>query len=102
MSDNILELKHITKLYPGVVALNDVSLEVRRGEILALADQPEDRGSDTEVHQVFHNNVTCVFGSCEACFYHCESGLHKEDQRGADQHPYCVYCGKFHNNIPPS
>ena len=26
----------------------------------------------------------------------------KEDQRGADQHPYCVYCGKFHNNIPPS
>ena len=35
MSDNILELKHITKLYPGVVALNDVSLEVRRGEILA-------------------------------------------------------------------
>ena len=26
MSDNILELKHITKLYPGVVALNDVSL----------------------------------------------------------------------------
>ena len=36
MSDNILELKHITKLYPGVVALNDVSLEVRRGEILAL------------------------------------------------------------------
>ena len=48
-------------------------------------------GSDTEVHQVFHNNVTCVFGSCEACFYHCESGLHKEDQCGADQHPYCVY-----------
>lgn len=34
--DNILELKHITKLYPGVVALDDVSLTVRRGEILAL------------------------------------------------------------------
>ena len=39
MSDNILELKHITKLYPGVVALNDVSLEVRRGEILALVGE---------------------------------------------------------------
>ena len=39
MSDNILELKHITKLYPGVVALNDVSIEVRRGEILALVGE---------------------------------------------------------------
>ena len=39
MSDNILELKHITKLYTGVVALNDVSLEVRRGEILALVGE---------------------------------------------------------------
>lgn len=39
MSDNILELKHITKLYPGVVALNDVSLDVRRGEILALVGE---------------------------------------------------------------
>lgn len=39
MSDNILELKHITKLYPGVVALNDVSLEVRRDEILALVGE---------------------------------------------------------------
>ena len=39
MSDNILELKHITKLYPGGVALNDVSLEVRRGEILALVGE---------------------------------------------------------------
>lgn len=39
MSDNILELKHITKLYPSVVALNDVSLEVRRGEILALVGE---------------------------------------------------------------
>ena len=32
MSDNILELKHITKLYPGVVALNDVSLENGAGK----------------------------------------------------------------------
>lgn len=39
MSDNILELKHITKLYPGVVALNDVSLNVRRGEIHALVGE---------------------------------------------------------------
>ena len=34
--DNILELRHISKYYPGVTALNDVSLSVRRGEIHAL------------------------------------------------------------------
>lgn len=35
-AENILELKHITKTYPGVVALHDITLEVRRGEIHAL------------------------------------------------------------------
>ncbi|NLU53052.1 MAG: sugar ABC transporter ATP-binding protein [Clostridiaceae bacterium] len=32
----ILSLRGITKYYPGVVALNDVSLEFRRGEVHAL------------------------------------------------------------------
>lgn len=32
----VLELQHIRKEYPGVVALKDVSLEVKKGEILAL------------------------------------------------------------------
>ena len=36
MADNILTLKNVTKRYPGVVALSDVSIEVRRGEVLAL------------------------------------------------------------------
>lgn len=36
LEDNILELKHISKYYPGVTALDDVSLSVRRGEIHAL------------------------------------------------------------------
>lgn len=34
--DNILELKHISKYYPGVTALDDVCVSVRRGEIHAL------------------------------------------------------------------
>lgn len=32
----VLELEHIRKEYPGVVALNDVTLQLRRGEILGL------------------------------------------------------------------
>lgn len=32
----VLELKNISKVYPGVQALKDVSLEVQKGEILAL------------------------------------------------------------------
>ena len=28
----VLELQHITKIYPGVVALKDVSLEVKRAK----------------------------------------------------------------------
>ncbi|MCD8083070.1 MAG: sugar ABC transporter ATP-binding protein [Clostridiales bacterium] len=32
----VLELEHIRKEYPGVIALKDVTLRLRRGEILAL------------------------------------------------------------------
>lgn len=34
--ENILEIRGLTKTYPGVVALNDLSLEVQRGECHAL------------------------------------------------------------------
>ena len=36
LSDYILEMKEITKLYPGVKALDNVNLQVERGEIHAL------------------------------------------------------------------
>lgn len=39
MSDTILEMKHVTKRFPGVVALNDVSITVNRGEILAICGE---------------------------------------------------------------
>lgn len=38
-SDVILRLNHITKKYPGVTALHDVSLEFRRGEIHAIVGE---------------------------------------------------------------
>lgn len=39
MEQPILELRSITKLYPGVVALNDVSLSFRRGEVHAIVGE---------------------------------------------------------------
>ncbi|WP_428486965.1 sugar ABC transporter ATP-binding protein [Rhodopila sp.] len=36
MSDTLLELVGITKVYPGVTALDDISLRVGRGEVLGL------------------------------------------------------------------
>lgn len=36
MSEYVLELQHIVKRYPGVLALNDVSLKIKKGQILGL------------------------------------------------------------------
>jgi ABC-type sugar transport system ATPase subunit len=39
MDDYILQMNHITKEFPGVKALNDVSFNVKRGEIHALVGE---------------------------------------------------------------
>jgi putative multiple sugar transport system ATP-binding protein len=39
MADTILEMRSITKEFPGVVALDDVSLNVQRGEIHAICGE---------------------------------------------------------------
>ena len=39
MADNILVMKNITKEFPGVKALDNVNLEVKRGEIHALVGE---------------------------------------------------------------
>lgn len=39
MNKEILKLEHITKKYPGVVALNDVSLSFEEGEVHAIAGE---------------------------------------------------------------
>ncbi len=36
MSEVVLEARHVTKTFPGVVANEDVSLALHRGEVLAL------------------------------------------------------------------
>lgn len=39
MADNILEMRSITKTFPGVKALSDVSLAVERGEVHAICGE---------------------------------------------------------------
>jgi ABC-type sugar transport system ATPase subunit len=39
MGENLIEMKGITKTFPGVVALNDISLELKKGEILSLVGE---------------------------------------------------------------
>ncbi len=39
MSKYVLEMKGITKTFPGVVALNDVNLKVKKGEVHALVGE---------------------------------------------------------------
>ncbi|MGM9951033.1 MAG: ABC transporter ATP-binding protein [Lysinibacillus sp.] len=36
MSDYIVEMKHITKRFPGIVANDDVSIGIKKGEVFAL------------------------------------------------------------------
>lgn len=35
-SEYIIEMKHITKRFPGLVANDDVSISIKKGEIYAL------------------------------------------------------------------
>lgn len=39
MNEKLLEMKHVTKKFPGVIALNDVSIDVRKGEILGIVGE---------------------------------------------------------------
>lgn len=38
-NDIILEMQHVTKKFPGVIALNDVSLKIRKGTVHALVGE---------------------------------------------------------------
>ena len=41
MDNEILKLEHVTKKYPGVVALDDVSIGFREGEVHAIAGESD-------------------------------------------------------------
>ncbi len=39
MNNNIIELKNITKVFPGVIANDNVSIKIKKGEIHAIVGE---------------------------------------------------------------
>lgn len=39
MTDNILEIRNVTKEFPGVIALNDISFDIKRGTVHAICGE---------------------------------------------------------------
>ena len=56
----------------------------------AKSHQPENRGTNTEIHQVFHQDITGVFGTGKTGFTHRKACLHEKYHCGAQKHPYGV------------
>ena len=53
----------------------------------AKPENPENRRAERKVHQVFHDDIACIFRTGEAGLDHCKARLHKKDERRSDQRP---------------
>ncbi|MDE6589443.1 MAG: ATP-binding cassette domain-containing protein, partial [Oscillospiraceae bacterium] len=66
-SENVIEMLHITKEFPGIIANDDITLQLRRGEIHALLGE-NGAGKSTL--------MSVLFG-----LYQPEAGVIKKDGR---------------------
>ena len=97
MSENVLRLEHITMQFGGVVAVNDLSLEVNKGEIVALIG-PNGAGKTTAF-----NCVTGVYEPTNGrvCF-HEKPMVENYPQKKMKKEYAGDYLGDYHNVISPT
>lgn len=57
MNDTVLEMRHVTKRFPGVIALDDVNLDLRKGEILGICG--ENGAGKSTLMKVLSGSYSC-------------------------------------------
>ena len=72
MNETVLEMRHVTKRFPGVIALDDVNLDLRKGEILGICGE-NGAGKSTLMKVLSvsfasreYEGKICLWGICQA------------------------------------
>ncbi|MCQ2591787.1 MAG: ABC transporter ATP-binding protein [Treponema sp.] len=97
MAENVLKMENVTMQFGGVVAVNDLSLEVNKGEIVSLIG-PNGAGKTTAF-----NVVTGVYAPTNGAVYFNEKEIVENFPRGKMKKLYAgTNNGKFTKHIEPT
>ncbi len=97
MSENVLKLEHVTMQFGGVVAVNDLSLEVNEGEIVALIG-PNGAGKTTAF-----NCVTGVYEPTNGRISYCGKVMVENFPQKKMKKDFAGdYLGDYHTSVSPT
>lgn len=97
MSENVLKMENVTMQFGGVVAVNDLSLEVNKGEIVSLIG-PNGAGKTTAF-----NVVTGVYAPSNGAVYFNGNKIVENYPRGKMKKLYSgLDKGKFTHHLEPT
>lgn len=97
MSENVLKMENITMQFGGVVAVNNLSLEVNKGEIVSLIG-PNGAGKTTAF-----NVVTGVYAPTNGAVYFNGNKIVENHPRGKMKKLYAgLEKGKFTSHLEPT